>query len=64
MNERELDLIMVEVEGFMERLLAEYTANWVGDRRDENGEIYGQTGRQPGEVSGEVGGVGIGGIRR
>ena len=32
MNERELDLMQVEVEGFLKKLLEEYTLNWVGDR--------------------------------
>ena len=53
MNERDLDLIQVEVEGYVEKLLEEYTRMWVGDR--ENGEnLYGETGRQPvGDSEGE-----------
>ena len=40
MNERDLDLIQVEVEGYVEKLLAEYVSMWVGDRADgEN--LYG-----------------------
>jgi hypothetical protein len=62
MNERDLDLIQVEVEGYLEKLLAEYVSMWVGDRENENsvggiqnGEnLYGETGRQPvGDSEGE-----------
>ena len=55
MNERELDLMQVEVEGFLKKLLEEYTANWVGDRRDD-GDIYGKAGRQLSGVGEEMGG--------
>ena len=52
MNERDLDLIQVEVEGYVEKLLEEYTRMWVGDRDGEN--LYGETGRQPaGDSEGE-----------
>ena len=63
MNERELDLMQVEVEGFLTKLLEEYTLNWEGDRRDD-GELYGEEGRQPGGISEEMGGDGISGIGR
>ena len=43
-NERNLDLIQIEVEGYLEKLLKEYTSMWVGDR---NGDLYGEEGRQP-----------------
>lgn len=54
-NERVLDLLMVEVEGLVEKLLAEYTRMWVGDR---DGNIYGQEGRQPDRPGEEVRGIG------
>jgi len=63
MNERELDLMQVEVEGFLKKLLEEYTLNWIGDRRDD-GDIYGEAGRQPGGIGEEMGGDGISGIGR
>jgi hypothetical protein len=54
MNERDVDLMQEEVEGFLKKLLEEYTANWVGDRRDD-GDIYGEAGRQPGGLGEEMG---------
>jgi len=63
MNERELDLMQVEVEGFLKKLLEEYTLNWIGDRRDD-GDIYGEAGRQPGGIGEEMGGNDIRDIGR
>jgi hypothetical protein len=50
MNERELDILNVEVEAYILKLLEEYTNNWIGDRRDY-GDVYNQAGRYPGENS-------------
>ena len=61
MNERDLDIMMVEVEGFFEKLLEEYYNNWVGDR---DGDLYGERGRQPAEVGGPVGSINQFDIRR
>jgi len=45
MNERELDIVQVEVEAYLEKLLADYTRMWAGDRDGE--KIYTEEGRQP-----------------
>jgi hypothetical protein len=50
-NERGLDILMVEVESAIEKLLAEYTRMWVGDR---DGNLYVEEGRQPIPNSEEV----------
>jgi hypothetical protein len=42
LNERDVDILQVEVEGFLEKLLAEYTRMWVGDR---DGTVYSEEGR-------------------
>ena len=44
MNERDVDLMQVEVEEYIKKLLEEMTREWAGDR---DGELYIQEGRQP-----------------
>jgi hypothetical protein len=50
-NERGLDILQVEVEEYIRKILEEYTKMWVGDR---DGDVYSQAGRRPVEVGGEV----------
>ncbi len=52
MNERDLDLIQVEVEAYFKKFLEEYTAMWEGNRAD--GNLYVQEGRQPSGDSQEI----------
>ncbi len=44
MNERDVDLMQVEVEEYLKELLEEMTREWAGDR---DGKLYVQEGRQP-----------------
>ena len=44
-TERETDLIQVELEAYLESLLKEFMAGYLGDR--DNGILYDQEGRQP-----------------
>jgi hypothetical protein len=58
LTERDIDLMQVEIEAYMERLIMEYAAMWLGDRGDiGNGDIYDQEGRYPVQDSGEVRGI-------
>jgi hypothetical protein len=50
-NERDIDILQVEVEERIKKLLEEYTRMWVGDR---DGYIQGQEGRRPVPNSGTV----------
>ena len=57
MNERTEDLVLVEVDRFIEKMIKKYYESHLGDRigEVENGEnIYGQEGRRPAQVGGEV----------
>ncbi len=51
MNERDVDLMQVEVEEYLKELLEEITREWVGDR---DGKLHVQEGRQPISDSEEV----------
>ncbi len=51
MNERDNDLMLVEVEDYLKKLLEEMTREWVGDR---DGKLYVQEGRQLTQDSGEA----------
>jgi hypothetical protein len=64
--ERDIDLIMVEVESFIERMIEEYTRAHLGERfgEVENGKIQRQVGRQPAGYSEEVRGTNLSNIRR
>ncbi len=60
MSERSEDLILVEVDSYIEKMIEKYYKNHLGDRLGEveNGEnIYSQEGRQTAGVSGEVEGI-------
>ena len=50
-TERVLDMLQVEVESYIEKLLKEYTIGFMGDRMEagglENGDLYDEEGRQP-----------------
>lgn len=52
-TERKEDIALVEVDSFIEKMITKYTKAFLGDRfgEVENGEIYGQAGRQPAENS-------------
>ena len=54
--ERDIDLIMVEVESFIERMIEEYARAHLGPRFGEvaNGNLYDEEGRQPYGNSGEI----------
>jgi hypothetical protein len=54
LNERDTDILQVEVEEFLKRLLEEYTNFWVGDR---DGDVYSQEGRRAVQTGGEVRGI-------
>ena len=60
MSERSEDLIMVEVDSYIEKMLEKYYKNHLGDRvgEVENGEnIYSQEGRRTAQVGEEVRGI-------
>ena len=61
-TERKEDLVTVEVDSYIEKMLEKYFKSFVGDR--ENGEIYNQAGRQPAGVGEEVGSIDLGNIGR
>ena len=57
-TERDTDLMQVELDAYLENLLKEFMAGYLGDRGDEgslgeiqNGILYDQEGRQPAEDS-------------
>jgi hypothetical protein len=54
--ERDIDLIMVEAEDFIKKMIEEYTRAHLGPRFGEvaNGNLYDQEGRQPSGYSEEV----------
>ena len=54
-TERKEDLVQVESEAFIEKMLGKYFSSFVGDR--ENGNLYSQAGRQPDQVSEEIGSI-------
>ena len=64
--ERDIDLIMVEVESYIERMIEEYARAHLGPRFGEvaNGNLYGQEGRQPSGYSEEVQRIDISNIGR
>jgi len=58
-NERDSDIVQIEVEAFIEQMLKEYLSAWLGDRgigEVQNGEIYSEEGRFPDNNSQENGG--------
>ena len=58
MSERSEDLIFVEVDSYIERMIEKYYKNHLGDRIGEVEDaenIYSQEGRRAEQVSGEVG---------
>ena len=56
--ERKEDLVLVEVESYIEKMIEKYYNAFLGDRGVVgNGEIYDQTGRQPGRAGEEVGSI-------
>ena len=58
MSERSEDLILVEVDSYIEKMLEKYYKSFLGDREAGNAEnIYSQEGRQTAGVSGEVEGI-------
>lgn len=48
-TERDTDLMQVELDAYLENLLKEFMAGYLGDRGD--GILYDQEGRQPAEDS-------------
>ena len=57
MSERTEDLVMVEVDRFIEKMLKKYYDSFLGDRigEVEDGEnIYSEEGRRPAQVSEEI----------
>jgi len=63
---RDIDLLMVEVESFIEKMIIEYAKAHLGDRIGEvgDGELYDQEGRQPGGIGEEMGSVNLTDIGR
>jgi len=63
---RDIDLLMVEVESFIEKMIIEYSKAHLGDRFGEvgDGEVYDQEGRQPSGIGEEMGSNDITGIGR
>ena len=60
MSERTEDLVLVEVDSYIEKMLEKYYKSFLGDRIGEvgNGEnIYSQEGRQTAGVGEEVRGI-------
>ncbi len=55
-TERKEDLITVEADSYIEKLIEKYYRAKLGDRigEVENGEIYSQEGRRPAKVSEEI----------
>ena len=50
-TERKEDLVQVEVESYIEKMLEKYFSSFVGDR---DGNIHGQAERYPGPDSEEI----------
>jgi len=61
LSERDLDLIQVELDNYLMKIVEEYYRGWLGDRaglpvevEEDGNEIYGQEGRQVIPDSGQV----------
>ena len=56
-TERKEDIALVEVDSFIEKMIAKYTKAFLGDRFGEvaNGNLHDQSGRQPFGPGEEVG---------